>query len=116
VTYFGETASIVVLEKLAHLDPVNLESDLILGEFEGDVSAEDGWPAELTTFEKLADIDWCREQGDRWLERNSSCVLRVPSVLLPEEKNFLFNPRHSDAARLVLVRERPFVFDGRLLQ
>lgn len=115
VTYFGATAAIVVLEKLAHLDPVNLESDLMFGEFEGALSAEDGWPAKLVSWRKLSDVDWCREQGDRWLERCSSCLLRVPSALLPEESNVVFNPRHPGAERLTLLRERPFSFDGRLL-
>jgi hypothetical protein len=41
--------------------------------------------------------------------------LAVPSAILPEESNFVFNPLHGDAARLRLVGERRFGFDSRLI-
>jgi len=39
----------------------------------------------------------------------------VPSAILPEEFNFVFNPQHPEARRLRLVRERRFTFDTRLI-
>jgi RES domain-containing protein len=114
--YFGGTAAIVVLEKLVHLDPVNMESDLVLGQFEADLAAEDVWPAEVDPWENgLEDEAWTRSSGDDWLAGKSSALLRVPSVIVPEESNYIFNPKHTDAAKLKLIIERPFVFDGRLL-
>lgn len=116
VTYFGATAAIVVLEKLAHLDPALLESDLMLGEFEGELSIEDAWPPELDSLPfDLGDLVSTRHVGDEWLAGKSSCLLRVPSILLPEELNLVFNPVHPDAGKISLIRERAFTFDGRLI-
>ena len=41
--------------------------------------------------------------------------MKVPSVIVPEEYNYLFNPKHATAADLTLVHERAFTFDDRLL-
>jgi RES domain-containing protein len=114
--YFGGTAAIVVLEKLVHLDPEVIESDLMLGTFEADLGFEDVWPADVDPWENgLQDIAWTRRNGDKWLTGMSSTLLRVPSAILPEEYNFMFNPKHPDAGKLKLIDERPFAFDGRLL-
>jgi RES domain-containing protein len=114
--YFGGTAAIVVLEKLVHLDPVNIESDLMLGQFEADLAVEDVWPAGVDLWENgLADEAWTRSSGDAWLAGKSSALLRVPSAIIPEEFNYVFNPKHPDADKLKKISERPFNFDGRLL-
>jgi RES domain-containing protein len=109
VVYFGANAAIVVLEKLAHLNPDALPDDLMLARFEGALSIEDTQPADLGNIEET------RELGERWLTRASSCVLRVPSVIVPEEHNLVLNPLHPEAMHMLLARERPFKFDGRLL-
>lgn len=113
--YFGAGAAIVVLEKLAHLNPDTLPGDLILGSFEGDVSVADVWRDMSKRVHDLEDIDVTRRAGQEWLASDRSCVLRVPSMVVPEEQNVVFNPLHAEATRVELVTERPFTFDGRLL-
>jgi RES domain-containing protein len=115
--YFGATPAIVVLERLAHTDPDLLPGDLRLGcfEFQRPVPAENleeraRLPANWNFDERAT-----RRLGTDWLRENSSCLLEVPSVLLPEESNYLFNPQHSEAQHLHPVSERPFTFDARLL-
>jgi RES domain-containing protein len=109
VVYFGANAAIVVLEKLAHLNPEALPADLILAHFESELSVEDVPSADLDNLEKTRDL------GSRWHTQQSSCVLRVPSVIVPEECNLVLNPLHPEAAHVSLINERPFRFDGRLL-
>jgi RES domain-containing protein len=109
VVYFGANAAIVVLEKLAHLNPDALPDDLMLARFEGALSLENAQPADLGNIEET------RELGKQWLTRASSCVLRVPSVIVPEEHNLVLNPLHPEVGHMALARERPFEFDGRLL-
>lgn len=110
VVYFGASPAIVVLEKLAHIDPDVLPSDLVLSSFEGEVSVE-----ELKDFHDAHDIATTRLRGEVFLKTNTSCVLRVPSMVLPEEMNFVFNPQHPDAPKIKLTSPRPFSFDDRLL-
>jgi RES domain-containing protein len=116
-TYLGGSASIVVLEKLVHLDPINFESDLMLGQFEIETEVEDGLVAlnELWSGTPVDDIEKTRQVGDSFLKLNQKCLLKVPSVIVPEEYNYLFNPKHADAADLSLIHERAFTFDDRLL-
>lgn len=115
IVYFGETAAIVVLEKLAHLNPDVLPADLMLGLFEGELSIQDAWSADLKPQDLVDNIEMTRSIGDEWLEARTTCVLRVPSIVVPEEFNLVFNPQHPDASKVALVRERPFTFDDRLL-
>jgi hypothetical protein len=42
--------------------------------------------------------------------------LRVPSVLVPSESNFLLNPRHPEYTNLVIGEPLPFSFDPRLFR
>ena len=110
VVYFGASAAIVVLERLAHLNPDALPTDLILARFEGDVGVE-----ELTDFHALSDLTQTLARGEQFLTARRACVLRVPSIILPEEHNLLFNPLHPEASRIQAVAQRPFTFDVRLL-
>lgn len=55
-----------------------------------------------------------REFGSRWAAESRSVVLRVPSIVVDGEFNYLLNPRHPDFARLEIGEPRPFSFDPRL--
>lgn len=111
VVYFGASPAIVVLEKLAHIDPEFLPSDLLLARFEGNVSVE------TTDFDTkdLHAIELTRLHGENFLKHRNNCVLQVPSVLVPEDSNLLLNPQHPDALKIKQVFVRPFAFDNRLL-
>lgn len=115
VAYFGASPAIVVLERLAHIDPDLLPADLRLARFEFPVEVEP-----VATVRDLPDNwvqteEWTRAAGDTWLQGASSCLLAVPSAILPEESNYVFNPGHPDARLLRFVQERPFSFDPRLI-
>lgn len=43
-------------------------------------------------------------------------MLRVPSVLVYQETNFLLNPAHPDFKRIQIVETEDFRFDPRLKQ
>ena len=117
MVYFGASAAIVVLERLAHTDPDLLPQDLRLAHFEFSggtppTKAEEVSPLPADWFQ---DASVTRRIGDAWLREGATCFLAVPSAILPEESNFVMNPQHPDAKSLRLVRERPFSFDPRLL-
>lgn len=52
--------------------------------------------------------------GDEWLRESRSPVLRVPSVVVPAEANFILNPRHSDFARVEIGKPEVLEVDSRL--
>ena len=117
VVYFGGSAAIVVLERLAHTDPDLLPDDLRLAlyEFTEPVAA-----SKVEEYGELS-LNWTQEEnltraiGRRWRQQSTSCVLGVPSAILPEEFNFVLNPQHPDSKHLRLVSERGFGFDARLI-
>lgn len=41
-----------------------------------------------------------QEIGDEWMKTKSSCVLKVPSSIIPNEFNFIINPDHPDFAKV----------------
>ncbi|MCC6367656.1 MAG: RES family NAD+ phosphorylase [Bryobacterales bacterium] len=117
VVYFGASAAIVVLERLAHTDPDLLPADLHLACFElpetftginaGDISAlPENW---------IRDENETRRIGGQWWRERSSLLLVVPSAILPEESNYVLNAQHPEAKSLRLIGGRPFTFDPRLI-
>jgi RES domain-containing protein len=112
VVYFGASASVVILEKLAHIEARFLPDDLVLGRFAGELSIED---LRAGAIEDFGDVAQTRARGQRFLTERTACVLRVPSVIVPEDTNLVFNPLHPEAPKIEQVSARPFTFDGRLL-
>jgi RES domain-containing protein len=56
-----------------------------------------------------------RQIGDEWLDRSSTALLQVPSVIVPLGKNFLLNPAHPDAAKVAIADVVNAPLDPRLL-
>jgi len=52
--------------------------------------------------------------GDLWAAGKASLALRVPSVIIPAESNYLLNPAHPHFGKLAIGKARPFAFDRRL--
>ena len=112
VVYFGASPSIVALERLAHVDPALLPDDLILARYAADVSMEEVMMGEVND---IHDIKQTRVRGEAFLRTRAACVLRVPSVIVPEEHNLVFNPLHPNAPKIQLAFSREFSFYSRLL-
>lgn len=53
--------------------------------------------------------------GDKWIQSHQSLVLKVPSIILPEEFNYLINPLHKDFNKVRIENISVFDFDKRLL-
>jgi RES domain-containing protein len=52
--------------------------------------------------------------GQRWLNARDSAVLSVPSVVIPQERNYVLNPGHEHFRRLRIGESEPFAFDPRM--
>jgi RES domain-containing protein len=52
--------------------------------------------------------------GDEWIESRRSCVLRVPSAVVPHEWNYLLNPAHPDFPSLEVGEPIVLEADARL--
>ena len=55
-----------------------------------------------------------QEIGGAWLDAGETLALVVPSVIVPQETNFVLNVRHPQFSQLRLGKPEPFSFDERL--
>ena len=112
--YASSTRSLAALEYLAHVDSDELPSDLVFVgiAFHDDV-VELGVPP--TGWELLGSsvaIDY----GQAWLSSSSFPILAIPSAIVKAERNFVINPVHARARKLVVDGGlEEFFFDRRLL-
>ena len=51
--------------------------------------------------------------GDDFVKEGLCAVLKVPSVVVKGESNYLINPRHKDFKRIKIIGTEPFPFDPR---
>jgi RES domain-containing protein len=116
MVYTAESQSLAALELLVHLDSpslldqyaffqVTIEEWLIL---RLDLNE---WPREWRGNPPPARL---QEIGDAWAEAGKSAVLQVPSAVVPDESNFLLNPKHPEFGRIHMGRATPFRYDPRL--
>ncbi len=56
----------------------------------------------------------CRNESQSWLRSGQSVLLRVPSVIIPNEFNILINTQHPDFSKIELIGSQAFDFDARL--
>jgi RES domain-containing protein len=108
VIYTAESPALAVLEVRVNLDvPFHLLPDdyVLMGI---DISALDErkYVREMPPNPRAA--------GDAWLAEISVPILDVPSVIVPQSRNYLLNPAHPQASRAVIDSVAAFKFDPRL--
>ena len=54
--------------------------------------------------------------GDQFVSEGTSLVLKVPSVVIQGDFNYLLNPSHPDFDRVECLSTEPFGFDKRLFR
>ena len=55
-----------------------------------------------------------RDLGTAWLKKNESVLLRVPSAIVPETVDYLFNPSEAQAKKSLITGVFPYPFDPHL--
>jgi len=55
-----------------------------------------------------------QQVGDDWIDAGKTAVLSVPSVIVPEERNYLLNPTHPSFGDITRGPAEDFEFDSRL--
>lgn len=55
-------------------------------------------------------------RGTEWLSSCRTALLRVPSVIVRREPNYIVNPAHPDAKAIVVTEPEPLIWDERLFQ
>ncbi len=117
VVYTAQTESLSALEQFVQLGDegqkirfvcfkVEIPDSLIIKEIDL-ASLPDNWrdtPAP----------DSLKAYGFEWLTQGQSAVLKVPSVLISSECNFILNPLHPDFQKIKISAPEKFCYDPRM--
>ncbi|MBI5602200.1 MAG: RES family NAD+ phosphorylase [Deltaproteobacteria bacterium] len=119
VIYASENRALAALELFVHLNRAVIPPDLSLASLKiPDMASK----RELTLKElprnwrsfpappELAEI------GASWIRSRESLILRVPSVIMPPEKNILINPAHPEMTGVRIIEVEAYSLDKRLMQ
>ena len=117
VVYLAESLALAALEQFVHIP--RAAAGIAFVSFKVEIPAEakvaeldvgalpPNWRAEPVPGETMA-------IGDAWFKGKTTPVLRVPSVIVPEEFNYVLNIFHPDYRKIRIRSPRAFGFDPRM--
>jgi len=116
MVYTAESRSLASLEVLVHTEDPRLLSaaQWAMIAVDMDDSLIEILPIPPSDWRELPAPASTRALGSRWAKEARSVVLRVPSIVVDGEFNYLLNPPHTDFARLTIGTPIAFSFDPRL--
>lgn len=117
--YASSSRSLALLETLAHTPAKMLDvrvyhlitlsvPDNIVTQKLSLKNLMPGWDAPDTR-------PFTKKIGDSFLTNKKELILEVPSVMMPEEINYVLNPLHKDMNQVKFVNKRRIYFDKRVV-
>lgn len=119
VLYTSSSISLSILECLAHFPIAFAPKDMAIATI---IIPEDCLVKEIS----IADLpkNWrgipspklLKDLSYQWIKNQETLVLKVPSIIVPKEFNYIINPFHKNSNTIKLQEVGPFSFDGRVLK
>ncbi len=115
IVYCSKSRALAVLEYMVHVnDFSDLPDDLVLLTIKIPETA----PISQIDHSKLppnwqSKIGITRKIGTEFLSKEEFLIMQVPSVIIPEENNYLLNPDHDMARECEIIDSKPFLLDSR---
>jgi RES domain-containing protein len=114
VVYLAGSPPAALLEVCVHTSANDMPPEFILLKIEGPETEFATVGPEDLPQDWRTRLEITRDVGTAWLRRNEGVLLQVPSAIVPETANYLFNPRHADATRSRIAGVFPYPFYARL--
>ena len=111
VVYAAESRALAVLETVVHLSLEARAMHFVLITIELPAKAKVERHSAARPPRVLADS---QDVGADWLDGSDALALAVPSVLVPQEKNYVLNVAHAQFAGVRVASTEQFSFDERL--
>ncbi len=120
LVYATATRALGMLEILVHLKlQENIPNDRLYVE----IDIPNNFKILEMKLEELPE-DWNKKPvskstqiiGDQFVREMKAPILKVPSVIIPQEFNYLINPFHPKAHKIQVISTAPFLFDERFQQ
>ncbi len=117
--YASETQALACLETLVHLNAGGLPFNRYLVAITIPLAM---WAKARTQTPPSLPVGWDAEPagraslqfGTNWLKSAAGPLLRLPSVIVPDEFNVLINPQHTDISAITASKIRRWLYDPRL--
>jgi RES domain-containing protein len=117
LVYTSESRALCTTEIAVHTPLGNLPADyvLITVEIPDDINIRALGASELPqNWRSIPHQHSTQEIGDRFVSEGKFLVLKVPSVVVQDDYNYLINPAHPDSSKTRIKEFEPFRFDDRL--
>jgi len=117
VVYLSESLSLAALELFVHLPVAARRIEFVSFEVRvpDAVKIDDLDEARLPKVWREEPVpEETQKLGSEWVKSGAALLLRVPSVVVPIERNFVLNPAHPDYKALKISPPKPFSFDPRM--
>lgn len=119
VVYTSESQALACLETIVHLNAGGLPLNRYLVSIAIPASV---WAGARTETSGTLPVGWDAEPAGRasiqlgtaWIRSAASALLRIPSVIVPDEYNVLINPLHPDSGTIRATKVRKWLYDPRL--
>jgi len=113
--YAAGSRALAALELLVHASPEILRVEFQLIEIEIPDSMIETRLRPPPGWDEMPPGAPSQDFGARWLARSQTkAALAVPSILIPEEMNYLINPSHPAFPNIRIRQQRAFQIDPRL--
>ena len=118
MVYTAGTKSLAMLELMVHVPVAQLPRDYacIPVDFDAKIMKSIDRAELAQGWRTYPATNATRNVGARWVHDGVSAILEAPSVIVPEESNYLMNPRHPGFARIRIGSPEPLDLDARLLK
>lgn len=117
VIYTSSSRSLAFCEFMANNNIAYLPEDLSIVEIKIPIKLKF-----LTVEEKFLSKEWreslsneCKKIGERWILKSKTCILKVPSVVISGEFNYLINPSYKSFNSIQFLKAKTFLPDERII-
>ncbi len=114
--YAGESRAIVLLEYSAHVPVLNIKRALSFTTFTvpDDAIMELKTPDLPGNWKDFPHPKKTRDLGSKLLSNNTSLIIKIPSVIIPQEYIYLINPKHPDIKKVKVAAVIDYAYDLRI--
>ncbi len=115
--YTAQSKALACLENVVHRNANGLQQNfrVLLIEIPDNVPMEEVKEVNLMTgWQHFENMPYTQSLGNQWIRDAKSAVLKVPSVIIKGEFNYLLNPAHEAYQAIRLLKSELFEFDSRI--
>ena len=115
--YTAESRALACLENIVHRNSKGLQSNFRIMQISipDNISMEEITETDMVPeWKEFYKMPYTQALGDKWIHSAKTAVLKVPSVVVNGDSNYLLSPAHKDFGSIKLIKTLPFEFDERI--